>query len=172
MTRVILTQFALAIFIAGCIQEYSQDKPQCPCEEGWRCCLDETAVDACVPDGRSCPCLGLVGEMELSDDHMPADGNSMSEVVVRVFDMCGGKRPQTNITVIVHSSRNQGDSELDFFEQPTGPTDTDGMAVAYIGSSVPGEATLSGSADGESLCNTWEGTECIDPVETIITFVQ
>lgn len=172
MPRLILAQWVLALMLGGCIQEYSPEYPECPCGNGWRCCLPETGVNVCVKESVSCHCSGLIGEINLTPEYMTASGSEMAEVVVWVFDVCAGKRPQGSIEVLVHSSRNHGNGELDHIEQPTGPTTADGMAVAYISSSVPGEATLSATAGSEPLCKTWEGTECIEPAKTTITFVQ
>jgi hypothetical protein len=114
----------------------------------------------------------MVGEMNVDPNQGPANGDNMSEVVVWVFEVCGGRRALDRINVKLHSSRNQGGNELDYFEQPTGPTDADGRVVAYVRSYNPGEATLFATANGEVLCKTWSDTECFEPVEMAIVFVQ
>lgn len=170
--RVILIHFALTLLLAGCAQEYAQEELQCPCDDDWKCCLSETLVNACVPEGSSCPCSGMVGEMNVDPEQGPANGNMMSEVVILVFEVCGGRRALGGIDVKLHSSRNQGGNELDYFEQPTGPTDADGRVVSYVSSYSPGEATLFATANGEVLCKTWSDTGCFEPVEMDIVFVQ
>jgi len=170
MTKAIFSQFALAILIAGCAQEYSQEHPSCPCDDGWKCCLSETAVDICVRETASCPCVGFIGEMTVTPESIPSSGSELAEVVAWVFDVCGGKRPQSNIIVTFQSSRNLGNVEFDYFEQPTGPTDSDGRVVGYISSFTPGEVILSATADLETLCDIWNEAECIKPLEAVITF--
>ena len=170
MIRVILVQGALALLLVGCVQEYSPEQPECPCEDGWKCCLSETLVNVCVLDSRSCPCSGIVGEMDVDPKQGPANGDNMSEVVVWVFEVCEKRRALYDINVILHSSRNQGGNELDYFEQPTGPTDADGRVVAYVRSFTPGEATLFATANSETLCKTWSDTECLEPLQEMITF--
>ena len=170
MIRVILVQCALALLLVGCVQEYSPEEPLCPCEDGWRYCLAETGVNVCVKETVSCPCSGFIGEMNVDPENMPANGNELAEIAVWVFDVCGGKRPQDNIVVKLHSSRNQTENEMDFFEQPTGATDADGRVVAYVRSFTPGEATLFATANSETLCKTWSDTECLEPLQEMITF--
>ena len=170
MIRLIPVQCVLALLLAGCVQEYSPEEPQCPCEDGWKCCLQVTGENVCVKESESCPCLGVVGEMNVNPDNVPADGHNMAEVVVWVIEVCEQRLPLDNIEVKLHSSRNQGDNEQDFFEQPTGATDADGRVVAYVGSYTPGEAILSATAGGEALCKTWEESECIEPLQEMITF--
>jgi hypothetical protein len=114
----------------------------------------------------------MVGEMTVDPEQGPADGANMSEVVILVFEVCGERRALGGINVRLHSSRNQGGTELDYFEQPTGATDADGRVVAYVGSYNPGEATLFATANGEVLCKTWSDTGCFEPVEKAIVFVQ
>jgi hypothetical protein len=113
----------------------------------------------------------MVGEMDLSHDQIPAEGLIIAEVVVWVFEVCRERRALHNIDVMIHSSRNQDGSELDYLEQPIGPTDADGMVVAYVGSYNPGEATLFATANGDALCKTWSNTECLEPLQRMITFI-
>jgi hypothetical protein len=49
MARVFLIPFTMALLLFGCFQEYSQENPKCPCEEGWKCCSDK-----CIPEKNIC----------------------------------------------------------------------------------------------------------------------
>jgi hypothetical protein len=112
----------------------------------------------------------IVAEMTLDGDPLPADGHSMAEVAIRVFDKTADTRtPRVGMEVVVLSSRNQTDT-IDFFEQPPGPTDADGRAVAFIGSSTPGQATISATGNDIALCKTWDGNECTQPLRQTMTF--
>jgi hypothetical protein len=114
----------------------------------------------------------IVAEMTLDGDPLPADGSSMAEIVVRVYDKTADTRtPRAGMEVIVISSRNHTDS-VDFIEQPTGPTDADGRAVAFIGSSIPGEAILTATGNDIALCKTWDGNDCTQPLRATMIFTQ
>lgn len=158
------------VFYAACIQEFPVANSPCPCDEGYKCCGHITGENVCVKEGGSCPCSGVVGEMNVDPGNMPANGSEMAEVVVWVFAVCEQRLPLYDIEVILHSSRNQAGNELDFFEQPTGATDADGRVVAFVRSYTPGDAMLSATADGEALCKTWEEADCIEPLQMMITF--
>jgi len=112
----------------------------------------------------------IVAEITLDDNQLPADGQSMAEIAIRVFDKTADTRtPRVGMDVIVISSRNQTDT-IDFFEQPVSPTDADGRAVAFIGSSTPGEAIISATGNDITLCKTWNGSDCIQPLQRTMTF--
>ena len=114
----------------------------------------------------------IVAEMSADDPQLPADGQSMAEIAVRVFNKTAETRdPRPGLEVVVLSSRNQTDI-IDIIEQPTGPTNADGRAVAFIKSSTPGEAILSATSNNIALCKTWETTECTQPLRLTMTFTQ
>ena len=113
----------------------------------------------------------IVAEMALDDRQLPADGQSMAEISVHVYDKTAdSRRPRMGLDVEVLSSRHQGDTVVDIIEQPVGPTDADGRAVAFIKSSTPGQATLSATGNDIALCKTWEGSECVQPLRVTVTF--
>ena len=114
----------------------------------------------------------IVAEMTLDDAQLPADGHSMAEIVIRVYDKTADTRtPRAGMDVVVISSRNHTDA-VDFIEQPTGPTDADGRAVAFIGSGTPGEAILSATGNDTPLCKTWDADDCTQPLSATMTFTQ
>ena len=51
MARVFLLPFTMAFLLFGCFQEYSQENPQCPCEDGLKCCSDTCISEqsVCIP---------------------------------------------------------------------------------------------------------------------------
>ena len=117
--------------------------------------------------------IWFVGEMTVTPDQIPADGQSAVEIVVWVFEGAGDVREaMPNIRVEVQSSRNQGGNVLDTIEQPTGNTDADGRAVAYLWSSTPGEAQLRAITNGAVLCKTREGSSCVEELQVMVTFVE
>lgn len=79
--------------------------------------------------------------------------------------------PVEGIDIRLESSRNQGGNEVDFIEQPTGPTDAKGSVIASIWSSTPGELQLRVTANGAVLCERWENGECV-PLQVMMTFVE
>lgn len=117
--------------------------------------------------------IWFVGEMTVTPDQIPADGQSAVEIVVWVFEGAGDVRTAlSGIKVEVQSSRNQGGNVLDTIEQPTGDTDADGRAVASLWSSTPGEAQLLATTNGVVLCKTREGNSCVEELHVKVTFVE
>jgi len=114
----------------------------------------------------------IVAEMALDGSPLPADGQSMAEISIHVYDKTADSRiPRVGMEVVVVASRNQNDT-IDIFEQPVGPTDADGHAVAYTKSSTPGQATLSATGNDIALCKTWDGNECTQPLRLTMTFTR
>jgi hypothetical protein len=128
-----------------------------------------------------CDCNGegipnwVDGVMRIDPDNVPATGNLEAEVSVWVYER-GTDKPIQGIAVTVHSSRNQGGDEIDIIEQPANPTDTDGRAVAFLGSTTAGEVQLvakqKGSGDniGAPICEVWAGNTCATPLQRTVTF--
>lgn len=117
--------------------------------------------------------IRFVGEMTVTPDQIPADGQSAAEIVVWVFgEGKDARQAMPDVTIELHSSRNQGGNVLDTIEQPTGNTDADGRAVAYVWSSTPGEAQLGATVDGAPLCKTREDHDCVEMLTVMITFVE
>ena len=113
----------------------------------------------------------IVAELSVEGSPLPADGQSMAEVRVRVFQVSEmGRHPLEGIEMEVISSRNQGADKVDFFEQPVGPTFAEGEAVAYVGSSEPGEAVMYAEYNGSILCATWDEGVCVQAAEAVVTF--
>jgi len=116
------------------------------------------------------------GDMVVDPVDIPASGNLEAEVSVWVYEKGSPDKPLQGITITVESSRNQGGSEIDTIEQPTSPTDADGRAVAFLGSSTAGEVQLiakqSGSGDdiGAPICEVWSGSTCATPLQRMVTF--
>jgi hypothetical protein len=111
-----------------------------------------------------------IGEMYLDPETAWATGHLEIEVTIKVFTHEGeGAEPREGVIVELISSRNQGGNVIDIIEQPRAPTDTDGRATAYLGSSTPGELVLRATANGALLCETWNEGECI-PLERVIAF--
>jgi hypothetical protein len=115
--------------------------------------------------------------MVIDPEQIPADGQTGAEISVLVLcETADGMVPIPDMWITVASSRNQFGNELDIIEQPTGPTDADGRAVAYLWSSTPGEAqfiALFGRSpgDGAPLCSSWENSECVE-LTVMVTFVE
>jgi hypothetical protein len=109
----------------------------------------------------------FVGEMTVTPEQIPADGQTNAEISVVVYFERSGN-PVPGVWITVASSRNQGGNVLDTIEQPTVPTDADGRAVAYVWSSTPGQAQLTmyqgGAPDeeGAPVCSSWEDGACVE----------
>jgi hypothetical protein len=115
------------------------------------------------------------GVMDVDPENIPASGNLEAEVSVWMYER-GTDKPLQGITITIQSSRNQGGNEIDIIEQPTSPTDADGRAVAFLGSTTAGEVQLvarqKGSKDeiAAPICEVWEGNTCATPLQRMVTF--
>ena len=129
---------------------------------------------ACLPPLD--PVVYWVGEMYIDPEQIPADGQTAAEISIFVHDDISSD-PIQGIWIVVESSRNQGGNVLDIIEQPIGPTDADGRAVAHLWSSTLGEAQFAAlysgfqGGAGAPLCSSWEAGECV-PVRVLVTFVE
>ena len=167
--------FGLSLF-CRCVPYLPESGVACPCKEGWRCCAEVTGEDLCVLENKSCPCAGasgelIAGEMTLSSTTIPANGQLEVEIVIWVFEaLCEHRPPVEEVEVVIQSSRNQGDAQLDILEQPVLPTDADGRAVAFLGSTSPGESVLKIYSDGAELCSRWEDAVCVETLSSTVVF--
>lgn len=136
-------------------------------------------ISSCWSDCGHGDCWPAVfGEMTATPEQIPADGQTNAEVSVFLYlawETCDiHDKPLTpvgGVAVMLESSRNTGGTVVDNIEQPTRPTDADGMAVAYIWSSTPGESQLRATQDGAIMCEGLEGKECV-PLQVLVTFVE
>ena len=67
--------------------------------------------------------------------------------------------PAVGVNVWLSSYRNYT-SKVDFIDQPEGDTDSDGLAVAQIASSVDGQTVLSVILQGTDLCDMHSEQSC------------
>ena len=130
-----------------------------------------TLLAGCSGEGDDSTLSRIVGELTVAGSPLPADGHSMAEVRVLVYEVSPeGRHPMEGIDVVLVSSRNQDLEKVDFIEQPVAPTFADGDAVAYIGSSEPGESALSATHDGVPLCEIWDLDGCVQNANAFVTF--
>jgi len=128
----------------------------------------------CDCDGQGIP-NWVDGDMQVDPMDIPATGNLEAEVSVWVYER-GTDNPLQGITITVHSSRNQGGNEIDIIEQSTSPTNADGRAVAFLGSTTAGEVQLEARQKGSKdqiaapICEEWAGDSCATPLQRIVTF--
>jgi len=111
----------------------------------------------------------LVGDITVDPDEIPANGSPASEVAVWVYIDGPALTPLLGADVVIKSSRNQGGNTVDMIEQPQVPTDAEGRAAAFIGSSTVGEAGLVVEVDGKPLCEDYDGEECVR-LQKIVSF--
>jgi hypothetical protein len=130
-----------------------------------------TLITGCSGEGDGQELSSMVGELTVEGTPLPADGSSMAEVRIRVYELLSDERyPLGGLEVTVISSRNLDTGSVDFIEQPTGPTFADGNTTAYIGSSQPGETVLYADYQGKILCGVWEEGVCIQAADALVTF--
>lgn len=173
-----LVTFAILglMLLQNCAPDLSDSGQSCPCKDGWKCCQGETGEDLCVPRDEACPCAGangewIAGEMVVTPDQMQTSVQLNGEIQVWVFEaLCEERPPVEKVDIVVRSSRNQGDDQLDLLEQPISPTDADGRVVAFIGSSTPGDSVLTVYMGGSELCKIWRDAECVEPLKATVTF--
>lgn len=127
-------------------------------------------VSGCHSDpSGTCIFSHMAGEIEVYPEEVPATGNLESEVTVWVYLVGEGcRKPLEGAAVEVFSSRNSRDERIDIIYPPESTTDQEGMAIAYLGSSCPGEAAVSATAERASLCERWEDEQCHLMVKTIL----
>jgi hypothetical protein len=115
----------------------------------------------------------IIGEMTIDPEQIPSSGDREAEVSVWVYQVVaeGGRMPLPSVDIQIHSSRNQGGITVDIIEQPTGLTDADGRAVAFLGSSTTGEAQIKATANGADLCELWENERCV-VLQKIVSFIS
>lgn len=114
----------------------------------------------------------VLGEMTVDPEQVSADGQANAEIAILIFEIKEEERiPLPGVVVEVASSRNQGGNVLDSIEQPTGPTDADGRAVAYVRSSTLGEAQLAVLQNGAPICESFVEQTCV-PLRVMITFIE
>ena len=111
-----------------------------------------------------------IGELTVEPAQVDADGQATAQVTVRVLRNEAGNPPAAGVEVVLHSSRNQPGDEVDTIEQPEGPTDAEGIALAQVSSLTLGGAGLSATVDGSPLCERYDGGECV-PAVVLLTFV-
>jgi hypothetical protein len=109
--------------------------------------------------------------MEAQPENAPATGVLEAEISIWVLEVCDDEEtsPVQGVMVELFSSRNQGGNIIDFIQQPESPTDSDGIAVAHLGTSTPGDIALTATANGAPLCEIWSEEVCI-PLERQIVF--
>jgi hypothetical protein len=113
----------------------------------------------------------MIGEIYIDPDDVWATGQLEAEVTVHVYlTGDGGSKSLEGASVEIYSSRNTGEEISDIIEQPTEPTDNDGMAVAYLGSYCPGESYITAAADGAFLCKGWEVNRCTPLRQSIVFY--
>ncbi len=122
-----------------------------------------------------CDCGGAIsvkvmGEISADPASVPADGKAGIEVSVLVFADGDQSRPLSGIPVEIRSSRNTNGDIPDTIEQPQSPTDADGRAVGYIGSTTEGDSMLSAWTGSRPLCKGFRNGECI-PALVEVEFV-
>lgn len=130
-----------------------------------------TLIAGCSGEGDGPAHSSMVGELTIEGAPLPADGSSMAEVTVRVYEvLADGRHPLAGVELTVTSSRNQDASNVDIIEQPAGPTFADGYTIAYIGSAQPGETVVYADYQGKILCGVWEEGVCVQAADAVVTF--
>lgn len=109
----------------------------------------------------------IVGEIQVDPTQILASGLPLAEVSVLVYKEGDTPAPIQGAIVMVFSSRNQDGDLVDIIEQSEQPTDAEGHAVAFIGSSEAGEATVTAEVNGEPLCERYEDGECVQAQEVV-----
>ena len=110
------------------------------------------------------------GEIRIDPNQILASGLPLAEVTVLVFRDGEVPVPLEGASVEVLSSRNEEGDRVDIIEQPEEPTDAEGLATAFIGSSEEGEARVTAEVDGKTLCERYEDGECV-PAQDVVRFV-
>jgi hypothetical protein len=129
-----------------------------------------------VAGGVFCSCGGepgsskIIGDIQVYPDQILARGEPLGEVSVRVYLEGEDRSPVQGAAVTVFSSRNQDGDLVDTIVQPEQPTDADGLATAFIGSSTAGEVDLTAEVDGSPLCERYEDGQCV-PAQGVVRFV-
>ncbi len=130
----------------------------------------------CLLSFGGCDCGGsisikVLGEISADPQIASADGKASMEVAVLVHADGDPSRPMPGIPIEIRSSRNNDADSLDSIEQPEAPTDSDGRAVAYVGSSTEGKSMLSAWTESRPLCRGYRNGECI-PALVEVEFVK
>ncbi len=107
--------------------------------------------------------------MQADPQRAPADGRPAVEVSVWVTAAGDEESPLQGVVVEIRSLRNAGGEMVDTIEQPLGPTDADGRAVAFVGSEQLGRAELSAWSAGAPLCAAGGGADC-QPASVVVEF--
>ena len=116
--------------------------------------------------GPGCDCAGsirsdVIGDMTVEPASTSADGSSSIVVTVRLFSV-GSRQPLQGLQVVLVSDRNVPGPAVDIFEQPGAPTDAEGRAVGFVGSTTPGEARLFAEVGGARVCERFEAGDCVE----------
>jgi hypothetical protein len=113
----------------------------------------------------------IIGEIQVDPAQVLASGLPLGEVTIRVHYGDEDETPVAGAYVTLFSSRNDAADPVDLIEQPSEPTDENGLATAYIGSLATGEAVLTAEVDDEPLCGEYDGNRCV-PAEAVVQFVS
>ena len=109
----------------------------------------------------------FIGEIKVEPSELLAGGETPGRVAVTVYFDGSERKPVSGAEIKVFSSRNQGDEVVDLIIQPDAPTDENGSAIAFIRSSVEGEAVLSATVNGVTLCSSYENGNCSEAHATV-----
>lgn len=115
----------------------------------------------------------MIGEMQIDPDWVFASGSLEAEVQVWVYLTDGDhQEPLSDIDIEIVSLRNHGGVIVDIIEQPNLPTDENGRAVGFIGSSDCYDAQITAKANGATLCERWDENQCVLLLKTVDFYIE